>query len=88
MVDSCCAPGCTNHRTQGKSRAFYRIPKDPARREKWISAIKGARSSLRKTENWTPSPNGFRLCSDHFISGNFSQLISAGVLMYFASDTE
>ncbi|CAL9701336.1 unnamed protein product [Knipowitschia caucasica] len=72
MVDSCCEPGCTNHRGQGKARAFYRIPKDPARREKWISAIKRAQSTLKKTEHWIPSPNGFRLCSDHFITGKKS----------------
>uniref|UniRef100_A0A8C6PV82 THAP-type domain-containing protein n=1 Tax=Nothobranchius furzeri TaxID=105023 RepID=A0A8C6PV82_NOTFU len=66
MVDSCCAPGCANHRGQVQDRAFYRIPKDPARRERWISAIKRARSAMKKTERWNPSHNGFRLCSDHF----------------------
>uniref|UniRef100_A0A668AB04 THAP domain-containing protein 1 n=1 Tax=Myripristis murdjan TaxID=586833 RepID=A0A668AB04_9TELE len=70
MVDSCCAPGCQNsRRRQVKGKAFYRIPKDPDRRQKWISAIKRARSEQKKTERWEPTGNGFRLCSDHFISG-------------------
>uniref|UniRef100_A0A8C5H345 THAP domain-containing protein 1 n=1 Tax=Gouania willdenowi TaxID=441366 RepID=A0A8C5H345_GOUWI len=58
MVNLCGAPGCTKHRGQGKGREFYRIPKDPALREKWISAIKRARSVLKKITS---------LCRDHFI---------------------
>ncbi|KAL7406573.1 hypothetical protein ABVT39_022458 [Epinephelus coioides] len=69
MVDSCCAPGCHNSR-HAKGRAFYRIPKDPERRQRWITAIKRARSEQKKTERWEPKGNGFRLCSDHFISGD------------------
>ncbi|KAG7511425.1 THAP domain-containing 11 [Solea senegalensis] len=69
MVDSCCAPGCRNRREQGNGKAFYRIPKDPERRQRWITAIKRARMS----EHWEPSANGFRLCSDHFISGKKSE---------------
>lgn len=68
MVDYCCAPGCQNSRGKTK-KSFYRIPKDPERRNKWIAAIKRARSVLNKTERWEPTSNGFRLCSDHFISG-------------------
>ncbi|XP_049452559.1 uncharacterized protein LOC125901159 [Epinephelus fuscoguttatus] len=71
MVDSCCAPGCHNSR-HAKGRAFYRIPKDPERRQRWITAIKRARSEQKKTERWEPKGNGFRLCSDHFISGKKS----------------
>ncbi|XP_062339342.1 uncharacterized protein LOC134037825 isoform X3 [Osmerus eperlanus] len=69
MVDSCCAPGCQNHREKDEGRAFYRIPKDPERRSKWIAAIKRARSRQNQTERWEPTNNGFRLCCDHFISG-------------------
>ncbi|XP_049928733.1 THAP domain-containing protein 11-like isoform X4 [Epinephelus moara] len=71
MVDSCCAPGCHNSR-HTKGRAFYRIPKDPERRRRWITAIKRARSEQKKTERWEPKGNGFRLCSDHFTSGKKS----------------
>ncbi|ROL48786.1 THAP domain-containing protein 11 [Anabarilius grahami] len=69
MVDNCCAPGCTNKRGKKKGTSFYRIPKDVERRAKWISAIKRARSKQNKTERWDPPAVGFRLCSDHFISG-------------------
>ncbi|XP_063752115.1 uncharacterized protein LOC134872657 [Eleginops maclovinus] len=72
MVDNCCAPGCTNRRGKKKGVSYYRIPKDAERREKWIGAIKRARSLQKKTERWDPPAVGFRLCSDHFISGRKS----------------
>ena len=53
-----------------KGRAFYRLPKDEPRRGKWIAAIKRAKSNVNKTEKWHPSDSGgYRLCSNHFISG-------------------
>ena len=53
-----------------KGRAFYRLPKDEPRRSKWIAAVKRAKSNVNKTEKWHPSDSGgYRLCSDHFISG-------------------
>uniref|UniRef100_A0A8D0D317 THAP domain-containing protein 1 n=1 Tax=Sander lucioperca TaxID=283035 RepID=A0A8D0D317_SANLU len=61
MVDSCCAPGCQNRREKDKGRAFYRIPKDPDRRSKWLATIKRARSRQNQTERWEPTNNGFRL---------------------------
>ena len=70
MVDSCCAPGCHNKRGQAKERAFYRLPKDEPRRSRWIAAIKRAKNNVNKTEKWHPTDSGgYRLCSDHFISG-------------------
>uniref|UniRef100_A0A8C6LM82 THAP domain-containing protein 1 n=1 Tax=Nothobranchius furzeri TaxID=105023 RepID=A0A8C6LM82_NOTFU len=79
MVDSCCAPGCQNRRGQVKGRSFYRIPKDPERRKRWIITMK--RSSLQaKMKLWDPESKGFRLCSDHFISGtkiNVSSTVNA-----------
>ena len=55
---------------QVKGRVFYRLPKDEPRRSKWIAAIKRAKSNVNKTEKWHPSDSGgYRLCSDHFISG-------------------
>uniref|UniRef100_A0A667XB84 THAP domain-containing protein 1 n=1 Tax=Myripristis murdjan TaxID=586833 RepID=A0A667XB84_9TELE len=70
MVDSCCAPGCINNRRKSVGKSFYRIPKDPDRRNKWLSAIKRARSKQSPSKRWDPPANGFRLCSDHFISGS------------------
>ena len=53
-----------------KGRAIYRLPKDEPRRSKWIAAIKRAKSNVNKTEKWHPSDSGgYRLCSNHFISG-------------------
>ncbi|XP_074546650.1 uncharacterized protein LOC141805465 [Halichoeres trimaculatus] len=72
MVDACCAPGCKNNRGDGKGRAFYRIPKDPERRQKWVAAIKRARRQQKKSEDWEPKNPGFRVCSEHFISGQKS----------------
>lgn len=73
-MDTCCAPQCWNRRDQDKTKVFYRIPKDPERREKWTSAIKRVGSVGKKTKRWNPPPlNGFRLCSDHFISGRKSE---------------
>ncbi|XP_061790065.1 FGGY carbohydrate kinase domain-containing protein isoform X2 [Nerophis lumbriciformis] len=73
MVDSCCAPGCKNQRGDGKAREFYRLPKDPERRQKWVAVINRARSQWKKSEPWwEPSDNGVRLCSEHFISGRKS----------------
>ena len=67
MVDNCCAPGCRNRRGKKKGCSFYRIPKDAARREMWLSAIKRARSQQNNSERWDPPAVGFRLCSEHFI---------------------
>ncbi|KAL0968873.1 hypothetical protein UPYG_G00273020 [Umbra pygmaea] len=73
MVDSCCAPGCQNLRGDVEGRAFYLIPRNPDRRNKWIAAIKRGRCNEKSTGRWDPSSNRFRLCSDHFISGKKSE---------------
>ncbi|CAL8383583.1 unnamed protein product [Arctogadus glacialis] len=38
----------------------------------WLSAIKRARSQQNNSERWDPPAVGFRLCSEHFISGRKS----------------
>ncbi|KAL2098423.1 hypothetical protein ACEWY4_007630 [Coilia grayii] len=70
MVDNCCAPGCRNRRGKKKGLSFYRIPKDPERRGKWISAIKRARSHQNKLERCDPPAVGFRK-SDNPLSPDF-----------------
>ena len=60
MGKSCCAVGCTNRYEKGNSLSFYRFPKDPSRRARWIAAV--------NRKNWTPSENTW-ICSAHFISG-------------------
>ncbi|XP_054588293.2 uncharacterized protein [Nothobranchius furzeri] len=63
--------GCQNRRGRDKGRAFYRIPQDPERRQRWIIAMKRV-SPQAKTKLWDPASKCFRLCSDHFISGKKS----------------
>ncbi|XP_077080745.1 uncharacterized protein LOC143733085 [Siphateles boraxobius] len=65
MPSICCAVSCDNSKSQrnDKKLKFYNIPKNPERRQKWISAI--------KRDHWTPTEHS-RLCSEHFISGTKS----------------
>ena len=64
MVKNCCAVGCNNTYRKGSGIHFYRFPRDPERKAKWISAV-------RRAENWTPTEYSW-LCSEHFISGKKS----------------
>ena len=67
MPDSCCAVGCTNHRSKESTLKFYRIPlgsdnKSLELRKKWETAI--------KQDKWTEMQIGnTRICSAHFLSG-------------------
>ncbi|XP_076313352.1 THAP domain-containing protein 2-like [Tachypleus tridentatus] len=63
MVYSCCAFNCSNRHGQVENVSYYRFPKDPDRRRRWIAAVN------RKT--WTPTKHT-RLCSKHFVSGTKS----------------
>ncbi|XP_070694518.1 uncharacterized protein [Pempheris klunzingeri] len=60
MVHTCVVAGCRNRRTPGTSLSFYRFPRDPERKQRWIDAV--------NREGWVPN-DGSRLCSTHFISG-------------------
>ncbi|XP_052003983.1 uncharacterized protein LOC127658642 [Xyrauchen texanus] len=60
MVHTCVVAGCRNRRTPGTTLSFYRFPRDPARKQRWIAAV--------NREGWVPN-EGSRLCSTHFISG-------------------
>ncbi|XP_068185515.1 uncharacterized protein [Antennarius striatus] len=60
MVHTCVVAGCRNRRTPGTSLSFYRFPRDPQRKQRWIAAV--------NREGWVPN-DGSRLCSTHFISG-------------------
>ncbi|XP_061579306.1 uncharacterized protein LOC133445837 isoform X2 [Cololabis saira] len=59
MVHTCVVSGCRNRRTAGSSVSFYRFPRDPQRKQRWVSAV--------NRRGWAPS-DGSRLCSTHFIS--------------------
>ncbi|XP_055070679.2 uncharacterized protein [Misgurnus anguillicaudatus] len=60
MVHTCVVAGCRNRRTPGSTLSFYRFPRDPQRKQRWIAAV--------NREGWIPN-EGSRLCSTHFISG-------------------
>eukprot|EP00063_Salmo_salar_P045427 XP_014020262.1 PREDICTED: uncharacterized protein LOC106582070 isoform X3 [Salmo salar] len=60
MVHTCVVAGCRNRRIPGTSLSFYRFPRDPDRKQRWIAAV--------NREGWLPN-DGSRLCSTHFISG-------------------
>ncbi|KAJ8013080.1 hypothetical protein DPEC_G00049580 [Dallia pectoralis] len=60
MVHTCVVTGCRNRRIPGTSLSFYRFPRDPDRKQRWISAV--------NRKGWLPN-DGSRLCSTHFISG-------------------
>lgn len=64
MVHTCVVAGCRNRRTPGTTLSFYRFPRDPERKQRWIAAV--------NREGWVPN-DGSRLCSTHFISGNVVQ---------------
>ena len=69
MVHTCVVAGCRNRRTPGTTLSFYRFPRDPERKQRWIAAV--------NREGWVPN-DGSRLCSTHFISGmNAVQLTTA-----------
>ncbi|XP_029314921.1 THAP domain-containing protein 5 isoform X2 [Cottoperca gobio] len=59
MVHTCVVTGCRNRRTPGTTLSFYRFPRDPERKQRWIAAV--------NREGWVPN-DGSRLCSNHFIS--------------------
>ncbi|CAM4530318.1 unnamed protein product [Leuciscus chuanchicus] len=66
------APPFWQHSTDWQTVVVKAAKHDAERRAKWISAIKRARSKQNKTERWDSPAAGFRLCSDHFISGRKS----------------
>ncbi|XP_072253547.1 uncharacterized protein [Leuresthes tenuis] len=63
MVHTCVVAGCRNRRTPGTTLSFYRFPRDPERKQRWIAAV--------NREGWVPN-DGSRLCSTHFISAPLS----------------
>ncbi|KPP64939.1 hypothetical protein Z043_116671, partial [Scleropages formosus] len=69
MVHTCVVVGCRNRRTPGTTLSFYRFPRDPERKQRWIAAV--------NRQGWQPN-DGSRLCSTHFISGGSGQVLEAG----------
>lgn len=69
MVHTCVVSGCRNRRTPGTALSFYRFPRDPERKQRWVDAV--------NREGWQPN-DGSRLCSTHFISGMMTALVGVG----------
>uniref|UniRef100_A0A669CL20 THAP domain-containing protein 1 n=2 Tax=Oreochromis TaxID=8139 RepID=A0A669CL20_ORENI len=47
MVHTCVVAGCRNRRTPGTTLSFYRFPRDPERKQRWIAAV--------NREGWVPN---------------------------------
>uniref|UniRef100_A0AAR2JYK9 THAP domain-containing protein 1 n=1 Tax=Pygocentrus nattereri TaxID=42514 RepID=A0AAR2JYK9_PYGNA len=54
MVHTCVVAGCRNRRTPGTALSFYRFPRDPERKQRWIAAV--------NREGWILRPFSFHLC--------------------------
>ena len=65
MPVSCCAYDCTKRFVTGGDTKFYRFPRDPHRRQKWILAT--------RRQGWCPTEHT-RICSDHFVEGKKAML--------------
>ena len=77
MVNFCAIVGCSNRIGRNKDKSFYRLPKiithqgndaklySEERRTVWLARISRADITKEKLKN-------IRVCSDHFISGEFS----------------
>ncbi|KAJ8261920.1 hypothetical protein GJAV_G00159990 [Gymnothorax javanicus] len=63
MPTMCVASGCHQKSKRGSYVKFYSFPRDPVRRNRWISAVRRA--------GWTPASHS-KLCSMHFITGRRS----------------
>ena len=70
MPTTCAVIGCYNRQRKGVYRGFYRIPKEPGRRRRWLAFINHRNEDGKP---WIPG-NGDRVCSDHFISRKKSDI--------------
>ncbi|XP_056012619.1 THAP domain-containing protein 6-like [Ostrea edulis] len=64
MPAHCCAYGCKNRQIPGADLKFFRIPRDPHLRAKWVWVF--------KRDDWEPTEHS-RICSKHFINGHPSR---------------
>ena len=72
MPTTCCVVNCFNHHSKDSDISFYRFPVNLDRRRRWIAFVS------RRNEDgspWQPG-NGDRICSEHFISKQKSEIPS------------
>ncbi|MGH0139208.1 UNVERIFIED_CONTAM: hypothetical protein FKN15_068603 [Acipenser sinensis] len=79
MPKSCVVVGCHNHDyMKDKRLSFFELPKrplSPDRRDEWLSAI---HRQHKDGSIWSP-PDSRTICSEHFIHGIRTQLLSAAL---------
>ena len=73
MPVSCSAYGCAKRFVKGQETRFFRFPRDPERRRRWVLAI--------RRREWQPTEHS-RICSDHFVKGMDSQSIKYVTVVY------
>ena len=68
---TCSVVDCRNcaYRDGPRGVKFFRYPNDPVMRERWITQVNRRESN---GSLWSPGP-GARLCSEHFVSGQWSK---------------
>ena len=77
MPKSCSVSGCLNNKTKNPDINFYVFPKEPTRRQKWISKMSRAlvevvdgEKIIHREKSWEPSDSSY-VCSDHFVTGEY-----------------
>ena len=80
MPKSCCVPGCHTNKQKNQNLKFYTFPLNENRRRLWINAIKRAyvdvSGNVNKNKSWSPKTKSNYVCSLHFISGKYYEMIS------------
>ena len=70
MPTTCTVVNCDNRHCKGSSIKFYRFPKDQHRRQRWLAFVS---CQDKDGSPWQPG-DGDRICSDHFISKEKSDI--------------
>ena len=65
----CFAWGCSATESDTCKKSFFKFPKDPSLRKKWICAVNRTKEDIEKSK----SP---RLCEDHFSEDSFDKIPS------------
>ena len=73
MPTTCCVVNCNKRHSASSNVRFYRFPKDPDRRRRWLAFVSRRN---RDGSPWMPG-QGDRVCSCHFISGEKSNIPSS-----------
>uniref|UniRef100_A0A8P4KEY8 THAP domain-containing protein 1 n=1 Tax=Dicentrarchus labrax TaxID=13489 RepID=A0A8P4KEY8_DICLA len=77
MVHTCVVAGCRNRRTPGTTLSFYRFPRDPERKQRWIAAVNREEETSLNTSKSKPDPQKCCYQTAHFalfLGGTMYQL--------------